>query len=75
MWSAAGSSPATLARRRSSRTAGGPAAGLGRFHRAAVADPLISCIVPVYNGERFLAEALDSMLGQTYRPLEDHRRG
>lgn len=35
-----------------------------------MADPLISCIVPVYNGERFLAEALDSILGQTYRPLE-----
>jgi len=32
--------------------------------------PLISCIVPVYNGERFLAEALDSMLEQSYRPLE-----
>lgn len=32
--------------------------------------PLISCIVPVYNGERYLSEALDSILGQTYRPLE-----
>jgi len=32
--------------------------------------PLISCIVPVYNGERFLAEALDSILDQSYRPLE-----
>jgi glycosyltransferase involved in cell wall biosynthesis len=35
-----------------------------------VSAPLISCIVPVYNGERFLAEALDSILAQTYRPLE-----
>ena len=35
-----------------------------------MANPLISCIVPVFNGERFLAEALDSMLDQTYRPLE-----
>jgi glycosyltransferase involved in cell wall biosynthesis len=26
--------------------------------------------VPVYNGERFLAEALDSILAQSYRPLE-----
>jgi glycosyltransferase involved in cell wall biosynthesis len=26
--------------------------------------------VPVYNGERYLAEALDSILAQTYRPLE-----
>jgi glycosyltransferase involved in cell wall biosynthesis len=32
--------------------------------------PLISCIVPVYNGERYLREALDSILAQTYRPLE-----
>ena len=30
----------------------------------------ISCIVPVYNGERYLAEALDSILAQTYRLLE-----
>lgn len=32
--------------------------------------PLISCIVPVFNGERYLAEALDSILAQTYRPIE-----
>jgi glycosyltransferase involved in cell wall biosynthesis len=32
--------------------------------------PLISCIVPVYDGERYLGEALDSILGQSYRPLE-----
>jgi glycosyltransferase involved in cell wall biosynthesis len=31
--------------------------------------PLISCIVPVYNGERYLGEALDSILAQTHRPL------
>ena len=31
---------------------------------------LISCIVPVYNGERYLGEAIDSILAQTYRPLE-----
>jgi glycosyltransferase involved in cell wall biosynthesis len=33
-------------------------------------SPLISCIVPVFNGERFLAQALESILSQTYRPLE-----
>lgn len=31
---------------------------------------LISCIIPVYNGERYLREAIDSILAQTYRPLE-----
>ena len=33
-------------------------------------NALISCIVPVYNGERYLKEALDSILAQTPRPLE-----
>jgi len=33
-------------------------------------QPLISCIVPVFNGERYLTEALESILKQTYRPLE-----
>jgi glycosyltransferase involved in cell wall biosynthesis len=33
-------------------------------------QPLISCIVPVYNGELYLGEAIDSILAQTYRPLE-----
>lgn len=33
-------------------------------------EALISCIVPVHHGERYLQEALDSILGQTYRPLE-----
>ena len=33
-------------------------------------ERLISCVVPVYNGERYIAEALDSILAQTYRPLE-----
>jgi glycosyltransferase involved in cell wall biosynthesis len=30
----------------------------------------ISCIVPVYNGARFLAEALESILAQTLPPTE-----
>ena len=32
--------------------------------------PLISCIVPVYNGEKYLGEALESILKQSYRPIE-----
>ena len=31
---------------------------------------LVSCIVPVFNGERYLAETLDSVLQQTYPSLE-----
>lgn len=33
-------------------------------------QPLISCIVPVFNGERYLWEALESIFAQTYRPIE-----
>lgn len=32
--------------------------------------PLISVIIPVYNCERYLAEAVESVLAQTYRPIE-----
>src|SRR5215475_2242760 len=32
--------------------------------------PLISCIVPVYNGEKYLAEAIETIVQQSYRPLE-----
>ena len=31
---------------------------------------LISCIIPIFNGERFLGEALESVLAQTYQPVE-----
>jgi glycosyltransferase involved in cell wall biosynthesis len=30
----------------------------------------VSCIVPVFNGERYLREALDSILAQSYREVE-----
>ena len=32
--------------------------------------PLISCIVPVFNGERYLAEAVKSILRQSYRSVK-----
>jgi len=35
-----------------------------------VTFPLVSCIVPVFNGERYLSEALESIFAQSYRPLE-----
>jgi glycosyltransferase involved in cell wall biosynthesis len=33
-------------------------------------EPLITCIVAVFNGESYLAEALDSMLAQTHPSLD-----
>lgn len=33
-------------------------------------SPLVSVIVPVYNGARFLRAALESVVAQSYRPME-----
>lgn len=33
-------------------------------------QPLVSVVIPVYNGERFLAEAVASVRAQNYAPLE-----
>ncbi len=32
--------------------------------------PLVTVIIPVYNDEEYLAEAIQSAIGQTYKPLE-----
>jgi glycosyltransferase involved in cell wall biosynthesis len=32
--------------------------------------PLVSVVVPVHNGERYVGEAIRSILAQTYRPIE-----
>src|SRR6202030_3745772 len=33
-------------------------------------EPLVSVIVPVYDGEAFISDTLESALGQTYRNIE-----
>ena len=33
-------------------------------------SPLVSAVMPVHDGERFLGEAIASVLAQTYEPLE-----
>lgn len=35
-----------------------------------ITTPLITCIVPVYNGELYLREAIESIRSQTYRDVE-----
>jgi glycosyltransferase involved in cell wall biosynthesis len=35
-----------------------------------IGNPLVSVIVPAYNCERYLAEAIESALGQTHEPVE-----
>ena len=32
--------------------------------------PLLSIILPVYNGEKFLAQSIESCLNQTYQNIE-----
>ena len=32
--------------------------------------PLVSVVMPVYNGEKFLAEAIESILAQTFTDFE-----
>ncbi len=35
-----------------------------------MSDPLVSCVIAVFNGEKYLRQAIDSVLGQTWRPTE-----
>ncbi|MGK0390344.1 MAG: glycosyltransferase involved in cell wall biosynthesis [Maribacter sp.] len=35
-----------------------------------MSNPLVSVIMPVYNGERYLSEAIESILNQTYENIE-----
>lgn len=35
-----------------------------------LANPLVSVVIPCYNAERWVGEAVDSCLGQTYQPIE-----
>ena len=32
--------------------------------------PLVSCVIPVWNGEKYLGEAIQSVLDQTYSNIE-----
>lgn len=32
--------------------------------------PLVTAIIPVYNGARFISESIESIIAQTYRPVE-----
>jgi glycosyltransferase involved in cell wall biosynthesis len=47
-----------------------PGGQQGRLRVGTEPQPLVSVILPVYNGERFVERAIKSVLGQTYRPLE-----
>ncbi len=33
-------------------------------------NPLVSIVIPVHNGERYIKESLDSCLDQTYKDIE-----
>ena len=45
-------------------------AGEGRAEENGAAAPAISLVLPVYNGERFLADALESILAQSFTDFE-----
>jgi ABC-type bacteriocin/lantibiotic exporter with double-glycine peptidase domain len=51
---------------------GGPsgASSIRRDHSTENAAPLVSVILPVFNGEKYLADAVQSVLDQDYAPVE-----
>lgn len=64
--------PERRPRARSARVASISCSRMARTQREASdrSAPLVSVVTPVFNGELFLAEAIESVLAQTYRPLE-----
>lgn len=36
-------------------------------------DEKISIIIPMYNGEKYIGECLNSLMNQTYKKHRDHR--
>lgn len=43
---------------------------MSAFSPRAADNPLVSVVIPCFNGERFLGEAIDSVLAQSYAPIE-----
>jgi hypothetical protein len=49
---------------------GDTVAGEASSRAGAAPDPQVSVVLPIYNGEAFLAAAIDSILGQSFREFE-----
>ncbi len=40
------------------------------WRNTVVSDARVSCVIPVYNGASFIRDAIESVLGQTFSPIE-----